>query len=73
MTLVDGVSRRNFPSLERHIREADWVGAPPPDGCVFVAQSEQKGGTGGGAGAWPMAAISLARREPEAADPSENY
>jgi hypothetical protein len=58
MTLVFGVSRRNFPSLDRHMREADWAGAPPPAGCVFVAQSEQKGG---GVGAWLMTAISLAR------------
>ena len=62
MTLVDGVSRRNFPSLDLHIREADWAGAPPPRGWVFVAQSEQKGGAGGGVGTWPMAA-SLARNQ----------
>ncbi len=61
MTLVFGVSRRNFPSLDRHIRDADWAGGPPPAGCVFVAQSEQKGGAGGGVGAWPIAPISLAR------------
>ncbi len=32
MTLVVGVSMRVLPSLERHRREADWVGEPPPAG-----------------------------------------
>jgi hypothetical protein len=62
MTLLWAVSMRVFPSLERHIREADWVGAPPPAGCVFDAHSEHDGGVGGGiCGGWPTAALSLAR------------
>ena len=61
MTLLEGVSKRNLPSLERHIREADCEGGPPPAGCVLVAQSEQEGGVGGGAGMWPTTAISVAR------------
>ncbi len=61
MMLVEGVSRRNLPSLDLHMREADWVGAPPPLGCVLVAQSEQKGGAGGGVGGCPTAPTSLAR------------
>jgi len=47
MTLEVGVSSRNLPSLDFHIREADCVGAPPPAGCVFVEQSEQEGGGDG--------------------------
>ena len=62
MTLVWGMSMRVLPSLERHMREAVWVGAPPPAGCVLLAHSEQEGGVGGGmGGVWPTAGISLAR------------
>jgi len=62
MMLVWGVSNRNLPSLDRHMREADCVGAPPPAGCILVAQSEQEGGVGGGVcGGCPTVAISLAR------------
>jgi hypothetical protein len=50
MTLAVGVSRRMLPLLERHMRDADWVGGLPPGACVLVAQSEQDGGIGGGAG-----------------------
>src|SRR4051812_25261852 len=57
MTLLVGVSRRNLPSLDLHMREADCEAAPPLAGCVLVAQSEQKGG---GVGDWPTAGISLA-------------
>ena len=60
--LLWGVSMRVLPSPERHIREADWVGAPPAAGCVLEAHSEHDGGVGGGiCGGWPTAAISLAR------------
>jgi hypothetical protein len=48
MTLVKGVSMRVLPSLERHSRDADWVGGPPPAGCVLLAHSEHDGGAGGG-------------------------
>jgi hypothetical protein len=48
MTLLKGVSMRVLPSLERHRREADWVGGPPPEGCVLLAHSEHDGGAGGG-------------------------
>ena len=62
MTLVVGVSMRVLPSLERHKREADWVGAAPEAGWVLVAHSEHDGGVGGGiCGGWPTAALSLAR------------
>lgn len=64
MTLVVGVSMRVLPSPERHIREADWVGAAPEAGCVLVAHSEHDGGVAGGGGifgGWPTAALSLAR------------
>src|SRR5208283_635301 len=61
ITLVCGVSRRILPSLERHMRDADCVGGPPAAGCVFVAQSEQEGGVGGGdCGIWTTAGLSLA-------------
>src|SRR5580704_52578 len=64
ITLVVGVSMRVFPSPERHIREADWVGGPPAADWVLLAHSEHDGGAGGGVGIfgdWPTAAISLAR------------
>jgi hypothetical protein len=48
MTLLKGVSMRVLPSLERHSRDADWVGGPPPAGCVLLAHSEHDGGAGGG-------------------------
>jgi len=32
ITLVWGMSMRVLPSLERHMREAVWVGGPPPAG-----------------------------------------
>jgi hypothetical protein len=48
MTLVVGVSMRVLPSPERHRRDADWVGGPPPAGCDLVAHSEHDGGAGGG-------------------------
>ncbi len=35
-----------FPSLERHSRDADCVGCPPPAGCVLLAHSEHDGGAG---------------------------
>ena len=64
ITLVWGVSKRIFPSLDRHIRDADCVGAAPPAGCVFVLQSEHEGGVAGGlCGIWTTAGLSLARRE----------
>ena len=47
MMLVVGVSRRELPLLERHMRDADCVGGAPPGACVLVAQSEQDGGIGG--------------------------
>jgi len=47
MTLIWGVSTRMFPP-DRHMRDADSVGWPPPAGCVLLAQSEQEGGVGGG-------------------------
>ncbi len=47
MMLVLGVSMRMLPLLDRHMREADWVGGLPPAACVLVAQSEHDGGVGG--------------------------
>lgn len=47
MTLICGVSTRTFPLLDRHMRDCDSVGWPPPAGCVLLAQSEQEGGDGG--------------------------
>ncbi len=47
ITLAVGVSSRNLPSLDFHMRDADCVGAAPPAGCVLVEQSEQEGGAGG--------------------------
>lgn len=62
MTLEVGVSKRNLPSLDFHIRDADCDGGAPPAGCVCVVQSEHEGGVGEAVGKWPTAAISLARR-----------
>ena len=48
MMLVFGVSRRIFPLLDLHMRDADWVGgALPPAACVLVAHSEHEGGIDG--------------------------
>jgi hypothetical protein len=52
------VSKRILPSLERHMREADCDGGPPLAGCIFVAQSEQKGGVD--VGICTTAGVSLA-------------
>lgn len=60
MMLVLGVSKRILPSLDRHMRDADWDGGPPPAGWVFVAQSEQNGGVGV-CGIWTTAGASVAR------------
>ena len=47
MMLVFGVSRRMFPLLDLHMRDADCVGgALPPAACVLVAHSEHEGGIG---------------------------
>src|SRR5215472_471073 len=62
ITLEVGVSSRNLPSLDFHMRDADCDGAPSPAGCVLVVQSEQDGGVGGGVENWPTAAISVARK-----------
>ena len=56
-----GVSSRNLPSLDFHMRDADCVGAPPAADCVFVEQSEQEGGVDGGVENEPTAATSVAR------------
>ena len=61
ITLDDGVSKRNLPSLDFHMRDADCEGWAPPAGCVCVVQSEHEGGVGGGVGMWPTTPISLAR------------
>jgi hypothetical protein len=47
MMLLQGVSMRVLPLLDRQMREADCVGAPPPEASVCVAQSEHDGTTGG--------------------------
>ena len=60
MTLDVGVSSRNLPSLDFHMREADCEGAPPPAGCVLVEQSEQEGGVDGAVGNATTAAFSVA-------------
>lgn len=64
MTLLVSVSMRVFPSPERHMRDAVWVGFAPEADCVLLAHSEHEGGAGGGSGifgGWPTAATSLPR------------
>lgn len=63
MMLEVGVSSRNLPSLDFHIRDADCVGAPPAADCVLVEQSEQEGGAGGGVENEPTARTSVARTD----------
>ena len=56
ITLLCGVSIRVLPSLDRHMRDADCVGAPPAADCVLVAHSEHEGGTAGEVGSvWATA------------------
>ena len=61
ITLEVGVSSRNLPSLDLHMRDADCEGDAAPAAWLWVVQSAQEGGVGGGVGSWPTAATSLAR------------
>jgi len=59
ITLLNGVSMRVLPSLDRHMREADWLGGPPPAGCILEAHSEHEGGAGGGVGRFWLTAATF--------------
>ncbi|MFZ1159252.1 MAG: hypothetical protein WAO10_15825 [Candidatus Sulfotelmatobacter sp.] len=62
MMLVCGVSRRMFPLLDLHMRDADWVGgALPPAACVLVAHSKHEGGIGGTEGGCTVRKFTTAR------------